>query len=249
MDGFDNLRPPAVQPDDDVRFICFTNVPTLPRVYPWEYRPVYVAGAPCRTSRVAKILPHLMLPDDTEFSIWHDGNFQLRKGAHLIVDELLGHHDWAAHQHPCRTCIYDEADILIREKIGTPELVEAEVGRYKEQGYPSGAGLWANGLIVRRHTAETAELNERWWRLYAAGCERDQLSFPVARRESGMEIRTITEGGGIYDSPYTLFRWHAAWSHRDDNPDYWPQRNRLRERLRQLAAVTGSDGGIRHFDY
>src|SRR3989304_5543328 len=38
MDGFDNLRPPAVPAETFVKYICFTNVPNLPRVTPWEYR-------------------------------------------------------------------------------------------------------------------------------------------------------------------------------------------------------------------
>lgn len=247
LNGWDNLRPPAAPADELVRYICFTNVPNLPRVFPWEYRPAYPLPHAARAARVAKILPHLMLPADAEYSIYHDGNFQLRQDPRKIIAELLPIHDWAAHHHPARCCIYDEANVLLNEKIGTPRLIEEEIARYRAEDFPAQSGLWANGLLVRRHTPEVAALNERWWQLYAAGCERDQLSFPVARRQLDLTINTIS--GNIYASPYILNRWHAAFKVRDDNPDYWPERAKLRARLAELARITGSDGGINYPEY
>lgn len=247
VNGWDNLRPPCIPQDDGVRFICYTNIPNLPKVTPWEYRPVYPVGEACRTARVPKILPHLMLPEDAEYSIYHDGNFQLRLEPQQIIKDLLADHDWASYEHPCRKCIYEEAAILLREKIGTTELVQAEISRYREQGFPEGLGLWANGLLVRRHTEAVEALNERWWKLYSEGCERDQLSFPVARYQLGTPTNTIR--GDIWGSPYILFRWHAAWKERDGNSDYWPERSRICRRLQRLASVTANCGGIKYHEY
>lgn len=248
LNGFDNLRPPAVPPDDKSRYICFTNIPNLPRVYPWEYRPAYIAtGNPARDARIAKILPHLMLPSDATMSIYHDGNFQLRVDPVTTAMKLLNGHDWAAHAHPCRTCIYDEADILLNEKIGTPALVQADIDRYRAAGYPRNAGLWANGMLARRHTDKVAELNEKWWQLYASGCERDQISFPVARAAVGLDVKTIHQN--IWSSEFLLFKWHAAFREREDNPDYWPQRNALRANLANIARVTQSAGGVSYHEY
>ena|SRR3990167_1394629 len=248
LNGFDNLRPPAVPAEDLARFVCFTNVPNLPRVYPWEYRPAYLAGKACRSSRVPKILPHLMLPEDAEYSIWHDGNFQLRHDPHLVIRELLKDRQWAAHRHPCRSCLYDEAEVVLRDcPLVDKTAVNQQIARYREDGFPPRAGLWANGFIVRRHTPEVARLNELWWEEFAAGSERDQLSFPVARAKSGLEIETID--ANVFGSPWILFRWHAAWKERDDNPDFWPGRNRIRLRLADLARLTGSPGGIDFKEY
>lgn len=244
IDGFDNVRPPAVPAEDTVRYICFTNIPNLPRVYPWEYRPIYDVGNPSRTSRVPKILPHLMLPEDAEYSIYHDGNFQLRQSAHQMIDILDDEHQWAAHAHPGRNCIYDEAQILIRERIGTRELVEADVARYRAAGFPEKAGLWANGMLVRRHTPEVASLNELWWEFYSRGCERDQISFPPALARSKVRVRTIQQN--IFSSSCVVFRWHAAWRKKEDNPDFWSQRDSIRGRLSRLAEITGTTGGVRH---
>ena len=182
VNGWDNLRPPAVPIDDGVKYICFTNLPHLPRVHPWEYRPLYtIPGQPSRTSRVPKILPHLMLPHDAKYSIYHDGNFQLRVSPITMIETLLQENDWAAYRHPSRDCVYEEGEILIQEKIGTTDLIVNEMTNYRVRGYPRNAGLWANGMLVRRHTDIVSKINELWWEGYSAGCERDQTSFPVVR--------------------------------------------------------------------
>lgn len=232
-----------------MKYICFTNVPNLPRVTPWEYRPAYIAGKTCRSSRVPKILPHLMLPRDAEYSIWHDGNFQLRRSAEEAIHELLTDgRQWAAHKHPCRSCLYDEAEVVLRDcPLVDKESVTRQIERYREAGFPRKAGLWANGFIVRQHTPEVARLNELWWEEYSNGCERDQLSFPVARCKAGMEIKTIN--ADVFASPWVLFRWHAAWKHKEDNPDFWRERNETRDSLAQLAQLTGSDSGISYLNY
>lgn len=89
--GFDNLRPPLVwSAGQKVSYLCFTDVPNLPKVEPWEYRPLYDLGHPARTSRLPKILPHLLLPEDATASIYHDANLQLRRSPVDVARELLG---------------------------------------------------------------------------------------------------------------------------------------------------------------
>jgi hypothetical protein len=239
-----------------VKFICFTNVPNLPKVEPWEFRPLYDVGEACRTARVPKILPHLMLPDDAEYSIYHDGNFQLKQQPAAIVGELLGKHDWAAHRHPCRTCVYQEADLILthptmegwrdQNPARLKPIIE-EVGRYRDMPYPEQNGLWANGMLVRRHNSRTNALCERWWKLYAAGGERDQLSFPVARQIEGLRIRTID--ADVTSSPYLDFWYHAAWKEQRGSLEYKDERMAIRSRLGKLKAVTGVDGGVKYPEF
>lgn len=237
LNGWDNLRPPAIASTAGARFICFTDVPVLPAVGPWEYRPLHPAGLASRTARVPKILPHLMLPADTEYSIYHDGNLQLRVDPNEIISSLLRSADWAAHRHPARDCIYAEARELLEAKIGTPSLVKAEIERYSEAGHPTSEGLWANGFLVRRHTPAVAALNELWWRMYSAGCERDQLSFPVARKVAGVNIATVD--ANIYQSPYLNFYWHAAWKDQPTSVEFRGERAVIRQRLARLHGLTG----------
>jgi|HubBroStandDraft_4_1064222.scaffolds.fasta_scaffold03171_14 hypothetical protein len=262
LGGFDSLRPPLVPPEPGVRFICFTDVPVLPDVPPWEFRPVHRVGDLCRacngveisnsrTSRVPKILPHLVLPADADYSIWLDGNLQLRKPASQIINEELRFEDWAAHRHPARGCVYEEADLLVRESTQkpaewpnlSPDGVRAEIGTYAAAGYPPNLGnLTANGMIIRRHTPAVAAVNETWWKLFAVGCGRDQLSFPVAAWQHGLKVNRMPHYLDIYCSPLVRFGWHAAWKDKPDNVVYRPERERIAARVAKLREVVGEGG-------
>ncbi len=256
LNGWDNLRPPAIFPTGEVRFICFTNLPQIPAVRPWEIRPLYDVGEACRTARVPKILPHLMLPSDAEYSIYCDGNLQLKEQPIRLLLDLLEHHDWAAHRHPCRDCIYAEGDVILRhptmegwraQNPARAPRIEEEIARYRKAGYPNGGGLWANGMIIRRHTPAARALNEAWWKLYSEGGERDQLSFPVARRAENVAVKTIDHP--ICDGPYLNFYFHAAWKEDKANKEYHPERAGIRQRLKDLRRVTGATGGVRYPEY
>lgn len=252
LNGFDNLRPPAVESDPSVRYICFTNVPNMPRIHPWEFRPAYMLGnqSPSRSARVPKFLPHLLLPPDCTYSIYHDGNFRLRLPPGELIDRYLSKHDWAVHRHPERGCIYQEADLIMNASWCSEELrtaIQAEICTYKRNQYPANNGLWANGIILRRHTEGVKDLNEYWWNLYLEGGPRDQISFPVARMARNFPVNTIESN--IFSSPIAQWSWHAAWKDREDNPDFWPERDRTRARLERLKQLTGDSGGIGFMDY
>lgn len=267
LSGFDNLRPPLVPPEPGVRFICFTDVPVLPDVPPWEFRPVHQvwkgSWSDSRTSRLPKILPHLVLPSDCDYSIWLDGNFRLLKPASEIINAEMRFDDWAAHRHPARGCVYEEAELLVKLKREHPDEwpnmdaaeLDAEIVRYRAVGFPEKLNtLTANGIIIRRHTPGVALLNERWWKLFAAGCGRDQLSFPVAlwgHAQNSPVVVTVNRMPhypDIYSSPLARFGWHAAWKDKPDNVQYRPERDRITARVSKLREVVG-DGGYNWRQY
>lgn len=240
LSGFDNLRPPlVVSKSEKVRYLCFTNIPNLPPVKPWEFAELPDSGNPSRTNRAPKIRPHLYLPSDAEYSVYHDGNFQLQEAPEVLIHSFLQDHDWAAHRHPCRSCIYDEADVILNDESMAgwreqkPErapTISAEIHRYRAEGYPSYNGLWANGLLIRRHSDAVKALCDDWLGLFNAGGERDQLSFPVARHHAGLPVNTINEI--VSASPYMRFNFHAAWYDHPCNRDYAEQRQQIHDSLK-----------------
>src|ERR1700733_13815772 len=145
LDSFDNLHPPLEEALDksEAQYICYTNNVHAPLVSPWEYRPAFAPLAHVgRNSRIPKILPHLFF--DADYSIWHDGCFALRQRPEDIIEQTLHNRDIAVHTHPARDCIYDEAAVLLAEKIGDAGEVSRQIKKYELLGHPKKWGLWAN---------------------------------------------------------------------------------------------------------
>lgn len=124
-------------------------------------------------AKIYKVMPHLFL--DTDYSIWIDGNITLEKSPEELV-EMLGDKDIAVFPNPYRSNVFKEIDYCILHNIGNDYLNILEQSlRYMDK--PMGE-LCACGVIVRRHTKEMEQLNEKWWAEICRGSVRDQISFP-----------------------------------------------------------------------
>ncbi len=242
LGGWDNLHPPepGALHDSSARYICYCDDPLAPAVPPWEYRPAYTPLAHIgRNSRIAKILPHLFF--DADYSIWHDGPFALRERPEQIIADTLDHGAFiAAHKHPSvRTCLYEEAALCIESNIGDKGELGRQALTYELRGHPKKTGLWACGMLVRKHTAAVAEFNEAWWKHYSEGSARDQISFPFALRESGLAIHTIEQG--VWSGKYLTFYWHSAFHGRGDVDTFKPARAERKSRMDRLGDLVGQE--------
>jgi len=113
----------------------------------------------------------------------------------------MGKSDIAVLKHPQRTSVYDEANACISWKKGRPNIIRAQMNRYRREGF-NGKPLSAAFLIVRRHTDKIAALNRLWWKEVRNGSVRDQLSFPYACWKLG--IKPVIIPGGIYRGPHYI---------------------------------------------
>lgn len=129
---------------------------------------------PVMAAKIYKILPHLYL--DTEFSIWVDGNITLRMSPEEMVAKMTK--DIMVFPNPYRDCLYQEGMYCAAANLDYPETILHQLEEYKKAGFPEKAGLAACGIIVRKHTKEIAELNEKWWAHICRYSNRDQISFP-----------------------------------------------------------------------
>lgn len=175
--GFwDDLRSPAVI-DPDIDYVVFADqhLPQVPK--PWVRRSITRTFSDDRlTSRYSKITPHLHVPE-YEISIWVDAAYQIRdiaRGMETVSD------DWtiAAFRHPVRDCAYAEAKEVIEAGHDRQENVDRVIAQLKKDGFATGAGLYENGLLLRRHhdPAVVRAMNQ-WWDLVSTGSHRDQISF------------------------------------------------------------------------
>ena len=131
---------------------------------------------------------------DCDISIWIDGSATIKTpDFEKWCLEQLGDGDIALIKHPDRDCIYDEANFcqFMPKCQGVPVLEQVE--EYRKQGYPTHNGLWACGLLIRRHNDKVKGFNKLWWRHNNKYTYQDQLSFPICAREADLRIGTIED--------------------------------------------------------
>lgn len=157
----------------------------------WEVRKVERKEVhPRMQAKYFKCMSHEVL--DCDVSIWIDGSATIKipNFEKWCLDQL-GNADIALIRHPDRDCIYDEANFCtFMDKYRNLPIIE-QVMEYARQGYPQHNGLWACGLLIRRHNSRVKRFNKLWWRHNKEYTYQDQLSFPVCAKEVGLDIRTI----------------------------------------------------------
>ena len=188
--------------------VCLTDCAIEP-AEGWEIRHIKrVTKDLRRASRHPKMLPHLYFPDE-EISIYIDGNISLLRDPVQVVEKWLGNKDLAVFRHPQRKSVYAEAAAVIDFRKASKSEVQAQIKKYKAQGYPGDFGLSACFVLVRRHTQLTRKLGERWWVEYMQYSCRDQLSFDYVRWLLGVE-RAVLKGNVFKNtSPYFTRRKHS----------------------------------------
>ncbi|MBM3667968.1 MAG: DUF616 domain-containing protein, partial [Actinobacteria bacterium] len=174
----------------------------------WEPRPLPAPELPpARAARLPKLLPHRFL-EDAEASVWIDANYSVRCDLDRLVSEALNEAEIAFFAHPQRDCVYEEAEACVRLGKDDPELIAAQMARYRAAGYPAHNGLVAAGVVVRRNTLAVRAFCERWWSELEAGSHRDQLSAPYVVERTGVEYAVL--GDDPWTSPRFDFRPHAG---------------------------------------
>jgi len=176
---------------DDVDYICFSDHEIRSDL--WNVQivdPIYEDTT--RNSRKYKAVPHRFLPE-YDYSIWVDGNMcMVGDFRELLTDSIFRTYD----HMQCfdkRNCIYGEANVIlqlgqqnmqrspergIRNWKDNPYLIQEQMKRYHEQGFPVNFGLAETSVVIRKHNdSRCIQLDEDWWTEMKYGSRRDQLSL------------------------------------------------------------------------
>lgn len=179
----DNLR--DTFPKSKAKFVAYLDKETKEETFTdlWKIKNAYnLFKEPRRNAKIHKILPHLFI--DTDISIWLDGNISLNITPEELAEKWLVNKDIAVWKHFERTCLYDEADCLLKMNVDKNSLIEEQVEKYKKENYPKQCGFGECNVIVRRHTDKIARLNEKWWIEICRYSSRDQISFNYIFRDN-----------------------------------------------------------------
>ena len=150
-----------------------------------------------RNAKRFKVLPHRYLKD-YEYSVFIDGNMSVRGDLNELVDKYLVDSNVAFFSHSNnnldgRNCAYDEAQTIFelgdKNMKATPDrgilnykdnpfVIEKQMNRYIDEGFPKNSGLITGMVILRRHNkADCIQTMEDWWTEIKYNSKRDQLSF------------------------------------------------------------------------
>lgn len=165
-----------------------------------------------------KLFPDIAVPR-ADITIWLDGNFTVDNPERFIYDALnaLGDDMLSLPTHPTlgRNCVYKELHAC--QNIWPSRSVEfqAQEDFYRHIGHPESYGLYATGIMVRRHTDQIAGLAKHWWHEVVTRTHRDQASLPVLLR-----ILSEERGVGEHVTWNTNYRWGQNFhlrSHKENN--------------------------------
>lgn len=186
-DGYDTLKPVFPQQGLDVEWVCVTDGAPLPdadAAAGWTMicEPRHGRDAN-RAAKRPKFTPWEYTTAPA--SIWVDASFRVTSDK-FAVEALTFADPIAQFLHPWRDCLYAEAatSAALPKYDGEPLTKQADY--YRARGHPEHWGLWAAGVIGRRHTAEVRQLGVAWAHEVNVWSFQDQVSQPYVLREAGL---------------------------------------------------------------
>ena len=223
--GYDNLSSITYKPDN-CEFICFTdsdiqsndwNIVRVPTLYT-DYN---------RNAKRYKILPHRYLPE-YDASIYIDGNFGIQENVNILIENYLTDCNAAFFDHnrqeeyDRRNCLYTEANFILnagdinlqrnpaRGNLNykdDPKIIQHQMTRYKNDGYPDNNGLIVGGIILRNHNnIDCINVMEEWWNEIKYYSKRDQLSFNYVAWKQNFKFNYIP--GQTRNNTFFAYRQH-----------------------------------------
>lgn len=193
--------------------ICFTDNPNL-RSERWKIvvvdRPF---EDPVRCARYYKVLTHKFL-SEYEYSVWVDGNMVIKKDPTKMLSRYLKDVNLAVYKHGnlkrrifglfwvrdwtfARNCIYKEAEALLERNrkgqyMDDPALIQNQISKYRNQGYPENNGLAVTMILLRKHNSrDVISCMESWWHEIKENSRRDQLSFNYVAWKNNFKFKYI----------------------------------------------------------
>lgn len=207
-DSYDALKPTVPQHGMDVDWVCVTDDEDLKNVTESQgWRVVYEPRPGTHPNRAAKHPKYEPWKyTDAGASIWVDASFRIVSDR-FAAEALPFADPIAQFPHPWRDCLYAEADESAPMAKYADEPVAAQAEHYRRQGHPERWGLWATGVITRRHTEPVRRLGRAWLEETYKWSFQDQISHPHVCREVG--LRPAALPGTHMSNPWLRYEGSA----------------------------------------
>lgn len=194
--------------DPDLDYIMFTDNPAITSKV-WQIRLVEREEGldHVRMARKIKILGHQYLPEYA-YSVWLDGNLKIVGDLQQYIARYRQQEPILCVNHCTCDCIYKEMERCATINKDSVEVMEKQIARYRQEGYPEHNGLIESGILVRDIQDEQLQkVMEVWWQEVLNGSKRDQLSFNYACWKQGFVYDTSDIVA--YENAYTEYYDHS----------------------------------------
>lgn len=202
--GYDYFKTPKIY-DPNIRYILFTDNKYF-RSNIWEVCHIDFIKEKVdnrKKARYVKINSHLVLPKH-DISIWVDHCYLTNFSDYdqLLTKTNFEDCDIMCYKHNVRKCLYDEASVIIDKKLDYPNVVEKQMLKYREEGYPENNGLFDSGFMIRKNNEFISSFNQIWWEEIRDYSGRDQLSQVYSSWRVGLDICRNPIGNSIYSNEF-----------------------------------------------
>lgn len=235
MDDYDTLKPTLPQDGAQVNWVCFTDSEKLRSeaeqhailfergpfgdhvtgvAHPTGWQVVYYARPagehPNRAAKKPKVAPRMFT--DAPASVWLDASFRVvspRFVADVVTAAQESESGIAQFKHPWRGCLFDEADASLELPKYRHEgaTIAVQSAAYDRAGMPRGWGLWATGVIARRHDDPVFKWGLDWGQEIARHSYQDQISHPYACWRHG--LRPVDLPGDHFHNSWLAYEGSA----------------------------------------
>lgn len=167
------------------QYLVDKNIAVIP-LYSNSWDDVYSAR---RSAKLPKAMTHHLLPE-YDIYVWHDATNCLSASPNTVL-KCLENADCAMFKHPFRDCVYDEASVILQDKIDHPSLVKDTVSYLRANKFPAHFGLFEMTAFIRRNNEQTNRAFTEWFSLISRYSSRDQLTFMPCLKEHALRVNQL----------------------------------------------------------
>ncbi len=206
--NYDNVKEP-LHIMQGVDYYLFTN---NPNVKSDNWKVIFIDNEEeldnVRLARKIKILGHEIL-ESYDYSIWVDGKLQIQDDLGEYISDNEAGNAILCFNHPTHDCVYQEVELCESLQKDSPEIMQEQINRYRNEGYPQGNGMIDSACLVRDlHDKQLQETMRIWWNEVLHGSRRDQLSFNYSCWKNNQ--RYDTSKLDIYNNKYFTSHSHNS---------------------------------------
>ncbi len=152
-------------------------------------------------------------PTDTDTSLYLDGSIRLRDvGLIEAALKALRSADWAMYPHPERTQLHEEVMVscTMPKYRGLGSRMALQASKYAVEADDRPLGLWAGGILARRHTQTVLKASAAWYTECEQWTYQDQLSLPIVLERHAIDVAPLTQGGGLWQNTHFAVERHQS---------------------------------------